>query len=68
LFDRLGDQIHAKATGMAGERTPAGLDRWVAAWEKIVRAPGEAEAVNLDRADVFWTAIMDLRAAARAAM
>ena len=27
-----------------------------------------AEAVNLDRADVFWTAIMDLRAAARAAM
>jgi DNA polymerase-3 subunit delta' len=68
LFDRLGDQIHAMATGMAGERTPAGLDRWVAAWEKIVRAPGEAEAVNLDRADVFWTAIMDLRAAARAAM
>ena len=68
LFDRLGDQIHAMATGMAGERVPAGLDRWVAAWEKIVRAPGEAEAINLDRADVFWTAIMDLRAAARAAM
>lgn len=68
LFDRLGDQIHAMATGMAGERVPAGLDRWVAAWEKIMRAPGEAEAVNLDRADVFWTAIMDLRAAARAAM
>lgn len=67
LFDRLGDQIHAMAVGMAGERTPAGLDRWVAAWEKIMRAPGEAEAVNLDRADVFWTAIMDLRAAARAA-
>jgi DNA polymerase III subunit delta' len=68
LFDRLGDQIHAMATGMAGERVPARLDRWVAAWEKIMRAPGEAEAVNLDRADVFWTAIMDLRAAARAAM
>ena len=68
LFDRLGDQIHAMATGMAGERVPAGLDRWVAAWEKIMRAPGEAEAINLDRADVFWTAIMDLRAAARAAI
>jgi DNA polymerase-3 subunit delta' len=68
LFDRLGDQIHAMATGMAGERTPAGLDRWVAAWERVVRAPGEAEAINLDRADVFWTAIMDLRAAARAAI
>ena len=68
LFDRLGDQIHAMATGMAGDRVPAGLDRWVAAWERIMRAPGEAEAVNLDRADVFWSAIMDLRAAARAAM
>ncbi|WP_426029571.1 DNA polymerase III subunit delta' [Caulobacter sp. DWP3-1-3b2] len=67
LFDRLGDQIHAMATGMAGEGVPAGLDRWVAAWEKVMRAPGEAEAINLDRADVFWTAIMDLRAAARAA-
>jgi len=68
LFDRLGDQIHAMTTGMAGDRVPAGLDRWVAAWEKIMRAPGEAEAINLDRADVFWTAIMDLRAAARAAI
>ncbi|MBO9709562.1 MAG: DNA polymerase III subunit delta' [Caulobacter sp.] len=68
LFDRLGDQIHAMATGMAGDRVPAGLDGWVAAWEKIVRTPGEAEAVNLDRADAFWSAISDLRAAARAAM
>ncbi len=64
LFERLADQIHAMATGMAGERTPAGLDRWVAAWEKLVRAPREAEALNLDRADAFWTALMDLRAAA----
>jgi len=68
LFDRLADQIHAMATGMAGDSVPAGLDRWIATWERIVRWPGEAEAVNLDRADVFWTAIGDLRAAARAAM
>ena len=68
LFDRLADQIHAMATGMAGDRVPAGLDRWAAAWESLVAWPGQAEAINLDRGDVFWTAISDLRAAARAAM
>lgn len=68
LFDRLADQIHAMATGMAADRVPSGLDRWIATWERVVRWPGEAEAVNLDRADVFWTAIADLRATARAAM
>ena len=68
LFERLADQIHAMAVGMAGERTPSGLDRWAAAWERLVRWPIEAEAVNLDRADVFWTAIADLRAAAKASI
>ena len=42
-----------------------GLDRWSSVWERLSALPGEAEAVNLDRVDIFWTTIADLRAAAR---
>ena len=66
LFDRLAEQVHAMATGqaLAGEGT--GLDRWAQAWELLTRLPGEAEALNLDRADAFFTAMRELRAAAAA--
>lgn len=66
LFDRLAEQVHAMATGqaLAGEGT--GLDRWARAWEVLTRLPGEAEALNLDRADAFFTAMRELRAAAAA--
>ena len=66
LFERLADQIHDMAVRAAqSERPSADIDRWVRAWERIEAAPGEAEAVNLDRADVLFTAIGQLRAAAR---
>jgi DNA polymerase-3 subunit delta' len=66
LFERLADQIHDMAVRAAqAERPSADIDRWVRAWERIEAAPGEAEAVNLDRADVLFTAIGQLRAAAR---
>ena len=66
LFDRLAEQVHAMATGqaLAGEGT--GLDRWAQTWELLTRLPGEAEALNLDRADAFFTAMRELRAAAAA--
>ena len=32
----------------------------------LIHLPREAEGLNLDRADAFWTALADLRAAARA--
>lgn len=66
LFDRLGDQIREMSvnSAMAGELQ--GLDRWAQAWERIVATPREVEAVNLDRADAFWTAMGELRAALRA--
>ena len=69
LMDRLADQVRIFATQVAadGKNSP-GLDRWAAAWERLSNWPGEAEAVNLDRADVFWSVISDLRAAAKAAM
>lgn len=68
LLERLADQIHAVTTRLAKDGASAGLDRWAAVWERLSRWPGEAEAINLDRADVFWSAISDLRAAARTAM
>jgi DNA polymerase-3 subunit delta' len=69
LMDRLADQVRIFVTQVAadGKNSP-GLDRWAAAWERLSNWPGEAEAVNLDRADVFWSVISDLRAAAKAAM
>lgn len=68
LFERLADQVHAMTTRLATTGSSPALDRWAAVWERLSRWPGEAEAINLDRADVFWSAISDLRAAARTAM
>lgn len=68
LFERLADQIHAMTTRLAKAGSTPAVDRWATVWDRISRWPGEAEAVNLDRADVFWSAISDLRAAARTAM
>lgn len=69
LMDRLADQVRIFATQVVadGKNSPA-LDRWAAAWERLSNVPGEAEAVNLDRGDVFWSVISDLRAASKAAM
>jgi len=66
VFERLADQVRTMAVqnAMAGEM--AGLDRWALAWERLVATPREAEAINLDRADAFFTAIGQLKAAARA--
>jgi DNA polymerase-3 subunit delta' len=66
LFERLADQVRVMAVRAAGEAPPgAEIDRWVLAWEQLTALPREAEAVNLDRADVFFTAIGQLKAAAR---
>jgi DNA polymerase-3 subunit delta' len=65
LFERLAEQVH----GFAAARAAAGqgrLDRWAQAWETLTRLPREAEALNLDRADALFTALSELRAAARA--
>ena len=65
LFERLSDRVHDFATDQAGQGM-GGLDRWAAAWETLQRLPREVEALNLDRADAFFTALADLRRAARA--
>ncbi len=66
LFGRLADQVRQMATSQALAGEPGGLDRWAQAWELLTRLPGEAEALNLDRADAFFTAMRELRAAAAA--
>jgi DNA polymerase-3 subunit delta' len=66
LFARLADRIHAMARrrAEAGERGLA-LDRWAEIWEDLIAAPREAEAVNLDRPDLFFTTLARLTALSR---
>lgn len=64
LFERLADRVHGRVE--AGLRSgTGGLDRWAAAWETLQRLPREVEALNLDRTDAFYSALNDLRDAAR---
>jgi DNA polymerase-3 subunit delta' len=66
LFDRLGERVHGFAAERAGQGI-GGLDRWAAAWETLQRLSREVEALNLDRTDALFTALGELRQAARAA-
>jgi DNA polymerase III subunit delta' len=66
LFDRLQDQVRAMAAGAAEAGPSAEVDRWARAWASLSTLPRDVEAVNLDRADAFFTAIGRLREAARA--
>jgi DNA polymerase-3 subunit delta' len=66
LFDRLSERVHSFAAERAGQGI-GGLDRWAQAWETLQRLSREVEALNLDRADALFTALGELRQAARAA-
>ena len=63
LFERLADQVREMATATLDARSP-GAPRWVDAWERLIRLPREAEGLNLDRADAFWSMVAELRDAA----
>ncbi len=67
LIERIMDQIRTMAVNQATGGGGVGLDRWVQAWERLGGLPDQTEGLNLDRADAFWTAMRELRAAARAA-
>lgn len=56
FFDRLADRVHARAV----DHNSAHLAR---VWSDLIDLPRQAEAVNLDRADVLFTAMSRLRAA-----
>jgi DNA polymerase-3 subunit delta' len=64
LFERLAERVHGMATDRAAQGIGA-LDRWAGAWETLQRLPREVEALNLDRTDALFTALGELRQAAR---
>ncbi|HEV2531617.1 DNA polymerase III subunit delta' [Phenylobacterium sp.] len=69
LFERLAERVHDQTAGWAAEGqggASSSLDRWAQAWETLQRLPREVEALNLDRADALFTALTELRQAARA--
>jgi DNA polymerase-3 subunit delta' len=66
LMDRLGDRLRETALRRAETGGLAGAgDLWARLWERTSGLPDQVEAVNLDRADAFWSLVADLRAAAR---
>lgn len=65
LFERLSARVHALAADRAAQGLGA-LDRWAQAWETLQRLPREVETLNLDRADALFTALSELRQAAKA--
>ena len=61
LFDRLADQVHTRcaeqaANGQGGGRAAA----WAEAWSLLTDLPRQAEGINLDRADAFFTVLTRL--------
>ena len=66
LFDRLAERVHGLCAERAGQAI-GGLDPWAGAWETLQRLSREVEALNLDRADALFSALGELRQAARAA-
>jgi DNA polymerase-3 subunit delta' len=64
LLERFADRLAAAALQRADHGALAAADRWSAAWDRLSRLPDQVEALNLDRADAFWSLMGDLRAAA----
>jgi len=60
-MDRIGAALHETAAAAALDGRGA-YDRWAEAWSLVEGLPGEAEAINLDRADAFFTALGRLAA------
>jgi DNA polymerase-3 subunit delta' len=63
LFDRLADRVHDMAAERAMAVEGGGLEGWAEAFETLTDLPRQVEAVNLDRADAFYTALARLIAA-----
>ncbi len=66
LFERLAAHVKVMVEATAGREGAGRPEPWLDAWDQLTQLPGEAEALNLDRQDAFWTAVASLREAARA--
>ena len=58
LCDLIADRLRRRAFA-----DPSASSRWADVWRKLSQLPDEAEGLNLDRNDVFWAALAELRAA-----
>jgi len=66
LMDRLAERVHELTTTRAAQGV-GGQAPWAEAWAALQALPREAEALNLDRTDALFSALQELRQAARAA-
>jgi DNA polymerase-3 subunit delta' len=65
LFERLAEHVKTMVEATAGREGAGRPEPWLDAWDQLTQVPSEAEALNLDRQDAFWTAVASLREAAR---
>jgi DNA polymerase-3 subunit delta' len=66
MFERLAEHVRIMVEQNVGGEGGFRAEPWLDAWDRLTSLPGEAEALNLDRQDVFWSAMAALREAARA--
>ena len=66
LFERLAEHVKTMIETTSGQLGAGRPEPWLDAWDQLTSLPGEAEALNLDRQDAFWTVIGTLRDASRA--
>ncbi|WP_174300425.1 DNA polymerase III subunit delta' [Caulobacter sp. S45] len=62
LLERLGERLRIAALGASDG---GAADSWASLWERTAELPGRVEALNLDRADAFWSLLAELRATVR---
>ncbi len=66
LFERLAEHVKTMVEETSGQPGAGRPEPWLDAWDQLTNLPAEAEGLNLDRQDAFWTAVGALREAARA--
>jgi len=66
LCQCLGEHIKVMVEETVGQAVAGPPEPWLDVWDSLASLPGEAEALNLDRQDAFWTVMAALRQAARA--
>ncbi|MBX7247756.1 MAG: DNA polymerase III subunit delta' [Caulobacteraceae bacterium] len=59
FLDRLAEAVRRRLTEGRGGLL---VERWAALWDRVSQTPAEADALNLDRADIFWSILAELRA------
>ena len=65
LMAAIADALRTRAQASAADGGEHAA--WSQAWRRVMSAPAETEAVNLDRGDAFWSVMAALRSAARTA-